>query len=273
MPIDPTDVAGRRIAAWLIDAVIYVIVSNILSALLGINPKSHEVGIGELGGQTPTVFCNAVQNFPSTVCVPGQDSAVIISHWLGTVWLFLALAVLYIVIQGALGASVGKLALGLRVVRSDGTQAGIGASALRTVLWVVDAFTCALPILGGILILSTKGHRRVGDMAANTYVVPVAFVGRPVTLPGMPGWSGYPGQPVPGQTTPWAPTQSVGDGPWIRPPESQISSTQHDAPTSGFKPDVPIWDHDRNAYIQYDTNHAAWLEFDDHTKQWKPISQ
>ncbi len=69
------------------------------------------------------------------------------------------------------GRSFGKLILGLKVVRTDGTPAGIGDFAYRWVMRLFEGefglFTClALPVA----IISGKGQR-IGDMIADTMVI------------------------------------------------------------------------------------------------------
>lgn len=312
IPVDPTDVTGKRIAAWFLDAVIFVVVIIGVSTISGYAPEltnhSEETvrewatsqGLPvetqsdrQTAGQR---YCQNVLGFDETgvdgfdrMCAPvSGDGVTVISHIGRFYALFGILAVVFVAYQGLLGASLGKLAFGLRIVKADGRRAGIGASAVRTLLWVVDAITCAVPLLGGILIFTTKGHRRVGDMAAGTYVVPASQVGHPVILPGQPGWGTYqsgppgygppagfgaPGMPVPGQPpgtpTPWAPAS---------PPSGDVTGspatwgTGAAVPDVGYEADKPIWDDARNAYIQYDTDQAAWLEYDDAAKEWKPIS-
>ncbi len=69
------------------------------------------------------------------------------------------------------GRTIGKLIMGLKVVKTDGTPAGIGDSAFRWVARILEgeagAFTClALPVA----IVSAKGQR-IGDMIAGTMVI------------------------------------------------------------------------------------------------------
>src|SRR3546814_1986520 len=71
-----------------------------------------------------------------------------------------------VVLQGLTGWTIGKLITGLRVVGEDGRAPGLGKALLRWVLWVLDGFPYVLPLVGGIVALTTVGHRRVGDMAA-----------------------------------------------------------------------------------------------------------
>ncbi|MEL7361997.1 MAG: RDD family protein [Bacteroidota bacterium] len=68
------------------------------------------------------------------------------------------------------GQSVGKKALGLRVVRLDGTAPGLGDYLLRWLLRIVEIlFFSGVPALVSIAV--TKRGQRLGDLAAGTTVV------------------------------------------------------------------------------------------------------
>ncbi len=169
-----------------------MVLSRVLSAVLGPSPTviTHQL---DASTQTPDQFCTAWRQVNSGgICLPSTTSASTITNWQGAIWIFLGLFVAYCIFQGLVGGSLGKLALGLRVVKADGRQAGIGASFARTFGWIIDAITCGLPIVGGIAMFSSSGHRRVGDMMAGTYVVPQQLVGNPVILPGQPGFGQFP---------------------------------------------------------------------------------
>lgn len=68
------------------------------------------------------------------------------------------------------GQTPGKRALGIRVVQDDGTPIGWSASLLRNLLLAADflpgSYGCGL-----VSMLSTRGFRRLGDLAAGTLVV------------------------------------------------------------------------------------------------------
>jgi uncharacterized RDD family membrane protein YckC len=87
---------------------------------------------------------------------------------------FLAIIFLYwILLEALFGATAGKWALGLRVVRADdGGRPGLGKSAVRNLLRLVDGLP-ALSILGIVLILRSPERQRFGDRIAGTYVVHV----------------------------------------------------------------------------------------------------
>jgi uncharacterized RDD family membrane protein YckC len=84
---------------------------------------------------------------------------------------FLLVMFLYFVLlEGWLGATVGKATLGLRVVSADGRVPGLKASVLRNLLRTVDSLP-TLNILGAVLILRSEEHARFGDRIAGTRVV------------------------------------------------------------------------------------------------------
>ena len=291
---DPTSIVGKRIGAWVIDLIIFLaIVLAIGAASGGFKFDTYTAPSSSAG----TFYCDAWRDTHNGYCQNNNgDVTTFESSSAGNaVWLLHLIA--YIVIQGIAGGSLGKLALGLRVVDSEGKQAGIGKSLIRTLLWVVDAITCGIPILGGILLLTTKGHRRVGDMAAGTFVVPKDQMGRPPMQLGTPqgygaptAWGGGPGQPVgggwgapagppaPGTWAPpgaGAPGAPVGGAPGASPfsPPTGPAAPTPTAPTAPTPGDGPQWDAARNAYIQYDRAQGAWVQFDDAAQEWRPISQ
>lgn len=151
-----------------------------------------------------------------------------------------------VLLQGLTGASLGKLMTGLRVVRADGRRAGLGWALVRWLVLIVDGFCCYLP--GAVMIFATKGHRRLGDMAAGTFVVGRRDAGQPIAIPGLTDASGY-GHP--GPTGGFA-------GPY---------------PAAAPGADGPSWDAARNTYIQFDRNRNEWVEWDDSTHTWRPISR
>jgi hypothetical protein len=183
--------------------------------------------------------------------------------------------------------------VGLRVVdQTTGQLAGFGKSLGRTLMWIVDSFPFFLPLVGLITGLSSKGHRRVGDMVAKTLVVDKRQVGTPPLVPGLTAPDGAyapmpPGQyapPPPGQYAPPPPAGAATPvaSPVIPPPAPATPSPPATAPPPApaepapAEPDgvrAPKWDPDRNAYIQWDPELQAWMQFDDASQRWIPISQ
>jgi uncharacterized RDD family membrane protein YckC len=78
----------------------------------------------------------------------------------------------FTILEGTLGATVGKLVVGLRVRTEDGTNAGFGAALVRNLLRVIDAVPYALPyLLGAIFVWTSPRRQRLGDRIANTVVI------------------------------------------------------------------------------------------------------
>ncbi len=87
---------------------------------------------------------------------------------------FMAIIFLYFILLEALaGATLGKWALGIRVVRLDRGKPGLARSLWRNLLRLVDGMP-VLNIVGGVLILRSPEKARFGDRWAGTRVVHVA---------------------------------------------------------------------------------------------------
>ncbi len=84
--------------------------------------------------------------------------------------IFLIIMALYMVLlEGLVGATLGKWMLGLRVIGLDGGRPGLWKSVVRNVLRVVDGTPLNIP--GVILILRSPERARFGDRVAGTRVV------------------------------------------------------------------------------------------------------
>lgn len=78
----------------------------------------------------------------------------------------------FLLLEAILGATLGKLILGLRVVREDGSRIGFGASFVRNFLRIVDLVPFFIPyLLGAIMIWKSPAKQRYGDKVAKTLVV------------------------------------------------------------------------------------------------------
>jgi uncharacterized RDD family membrane protein YckC len=78
----------------------------------------------------------------------------------------------YIVMEGQRGATLGKMALGLRVVRMDGAPVTMNEAAIRNVLRIIDGLPGFIPyLLGAILVWNSPLKQRLGDRVAKTMVI------------------------------------------------------------------------------------------------------
>lgn len=75
----------------------------------------------------------------------------------------------YVIMEKTSGATLGKKALGLQVVRKDGKEMDWVASIVRNLLRIVDGI--GFYLVGAIVIWVSKEKQRIGDMAAGTMVI------------------------------------------------------------------------------------------------------
>src|SRR5579864_1162972 len=75
----------------------------------------------------------------------------------------------FIVMEATQGATLGKMALGLRVVKTNGAPITWTDSVIRNLLRIIDGLFAYL--VGAILIWTSPLKQRLGDRAANTVVV------------------------------------------------------------------------------------------------------
>jgi uncharacterized RDD family membrane protein YckC len=92
------------------------------------------------------------------------------------VLLFAIQWVYFVVLEGWLGTTPGKRALGLRVVTTTGRPIGWRAAALRNVMRAADAlplaYSAGLLSLAGLVSMSTtRRFQRLGDLVAGTMVI------------------------------------------------------------------------------------------------------
>lgn len=137
----PADVhvTGRRVLATIVDGVVLAVIFWLFSALFG------------------------------TTSAEGGEVSASVSGFASLVIFVLAFAY-YILMEGYLGQTLGKMLVGIKVVREDtGEVPGLGAAAIRTVLRIVDGFF--FYIVAFIAVLASQKNKRLGDMAAHTLVV------------------------------------------------------------------------------------------------------
>ncbi|SHH13474.1 Uncharacterized membrane protein YckC, RDD family [Thermosyntropha lipolytica DSM 11003] len=76
----------------------------------------------------------------------------------------------FVLMEGKTGGTLGKLALGLRVRKVDGSPCSITDALVRNILRIID-FLPFFYLLGIILIWTSPRKQRLGDRVARTVVV------------------------------------------------------------------------------------------------------
>ena len=179
---DPTKVMGRRYGAFFIDGLLVVAVVALLFfsfatrytvAQALTDPACHYASDSSNQVSCDNRFVITTNN---TVYELRSDGS---GYFIGFLLAFDGLY--FAVLQGLIGATLGKLATGVRVVQADGSPPGVLRAAVRSLLFLVDGpFT--IYICGVVTTATSRGHRRVGDMAAGTYVVAKERAGEPVVV-------------------------------------------------------------------------------------------
>jgi uncharacterized RDD family membrane protein YckC len=181
---DPTAVLGRRYGAFFIDLAVCLVVMGALFAATATQRTVAETlqlpGCHYAADSTPSDSSRQIECTNRTVLRINDTVYETDFAWFG---LFVLFTILYFAVPEAFGgASLGKVMTGIRVVREDGSRVGFGRSMLRWLLFWVDG-PISLFLCGIITSATSRGHRRVGDMAAGSYVVAKADAGQPVVVP------------------------------------------------------------------------------------------
>lgn len=174
---DPTNVAGRRIGAYFIDLVIYLVATSVMFYLWG-PTKSLSTSCDEVRAASDATveLCTAVGSETWFMSGPRATSYLI---GVGALWL------LYHGVLQAVASTAGKAMLGLAVVDGSGNRVGMGQAIVRSLPLAIGASAIfigfvAASIVGFIMILAHARHQRVGDLLAHTFVVRREHVGTPI---------------------------------------------------------------------------------------------
>jgi uncharacterized RDD family membrane protein YckC len=134
-------VTGRRILATIVDGLVFGLLYAVMALLFG-----------TVASEGPASYWNG-----SLPALPSVLYGVLIVLY-------------YILSEGYLGQTVGKMVLGIKVVREDnGEVPGLGGATIRTLLRIVDGLFSYL--VAFITVLISGKNQRLGDMAARTLVV------------------------------------------------------------------------------------------------------
>ena len=138
-----TQVVGRRVLATVIDLVLLGVVASILSA-----PGALIDGVAD--GR----ISDGVSGFLFST---GGLAALIVAF------------AYFAIMESRFGQTVGKMVLGIKVVREDGGRIGTREAVLRTLMRIIDSIGTYL--VAFITVLVSGKNQRLGDMVAKTLVV------------------------------------------------------------------------------------------------------
>lgn len=212
---DPTNVVGQRVGAFIIDLILLTIVN--FAVFFAMAEKTSEIVLKEDFDLDTTLYGN--------VTIGDDEYALYGGRWLAYIAIMCLVWFLYwVLLQGLTGWTPGKKLLGIRTVDENGRVAGIGRTFIRQILWIADSFPWIVPYLTGfILALVTKGHRRLGDLAAKTFVVKANALGQAPLQPGFAGQApAFPQQPQ--QFAPQPPQQFQPPPQQFQPPPQPVAT-------------------------------------------------
>ncbi len=150
-PQPPTDYLSKprgdflsRFIAWLIDVIILGIIQVIIGTIIGV----------------PLLF-SRIQAMRPFDMASRYSGASVLSLLIGIAY--------YVYFWGTTGATPGKMALGLKVIGTDGTMPiGYVRAFIRYIGYIVSTIVC---LLGYVLILVDEQKQGLHDKIASTYVV------------------------------------------------------------------------------------------------------
>lgn len=145
---------GKRIGAALIDGAILLVILIIMGNLFGERYSTTT-------STTTTTSATSMTTHDVTTSTGFHLTGIpALVYMIG--WFFLIPFS-----EGRTGQTLGKRALGIRVLKQNGEPVTIGLSFVRHLFDGVDCF-----FLIGLIIASTNNERkRIGDLVAGTYVV------------------------------------------------------------------------------------------------------
>ncbi len=134
---------GYRILAALLDSIFIAVYVGLIFLCFG------------LGGFLKTQYIEDHQYFLMTLAII-LSLPILLYHFLSETFMN--------------GQSLGKKIVGIKVVKTDGTQAGISSYLLRSVFRIIDV-QLVNGIVAVICIPVSEKSQRLGDMAAGTTVI------------------------------------------------------------------------------------------------------
>ncbi len=135
---------GKRLGAFLLDCVIVWAAAYLLGGTIG----------GLFGGTLGAMVGNVGGGDPAAAAVTGGAMAAM----LGMIAAAAVLAIIYFLLEGFTGYTLGKLLLGIRIASADGTQAPVSQLLMRYALKNINYLCIVLAAVVGLRVLATVGN-------------------------------------------------------------------------------------------------------------------
>ncbi|WP_208027194.1 RDD family protein [Rhabdothermincola sediminis] len=235
--MDPTNVVGRRVVAWLADGLIDLVLALGFASLFGID--LHRTST------TGTVFD----------VDPTGDRA-----WAAVALVVLAWALFKSILVASYGWTPGKLLCGVRVATWNGRPPGLWRAIVRGgTMSVLGAFLgCFYWLVGVACMALSRDHRQPADWLAGTFVIDADYQGR-LILDG-------PRHPVAGP-----PSITRQEAAALLSSEPGPAGAEAIVPP-GPKSAEPFYDRRRDTYVVWSEKRQTWLQFDKKTDDWVELT-
>jgi len=240
---EPESVLLRRVIAAGLD--------GIIGLALPVSYLANQLVLRELATDADAARrCNFVNDLTADHCLhAGTYVLTGTTAMIGTALALWAAAIVihHGLLSGLTGWTFGKLTTGLRVVHVQRrTRAGLLANLTRTVLLTVDALPYVIPLIGPAMISVSRRHQRLGDLVARTRVV---------------------------RTKDKLGTRSKGHADLTDSPPAGGTEESRRGTTNPPGIDAPLWDPERNTYIQWDPERDEWMQWSTEYDLWLPITR
>jgi uncharacterized RDD family membrane protein YckC len=235
--MDPTNVVGRRAAAWIADALGDLVLLLVLIQLFGIDLRRTST--------TGTIFD----------VDPTGNSA-----WLAVGLVMFGWAIFKGILVAYYGWTPGKLLVGIRVVVWNGRPPGLPRAVLRTIAMSLlgGIFGCLYWLVGMACVALTRDHRQPADWIAGTMVIDADYLGR-LILEG------------PRHLVAGPPSVTREEAARLLAQEGRTAEAVSALVAPGPKSTEPFYDQQRDTYVVWNEKRQTWLQFDKPTNQWVPL--
>lgn len=153
---------GRRLGAFLIDYFL-LLIPMVMILMFRIMPELVDAGLLEVSGPFNEEDFERV--------IQGMEPELV-----GFGLLYILTTMLYfIVMHGALGRTLGKMAVGIKVIKDDGSPCDYGAAVKRAVVYplggIIPTVGWVVVLINGLWPLWDEKSQSLGDKLGKTYVV------------------------------------------------------------------------------------------------------
>jgi uncharacterized RDD family membrane protein YckC len=232
---DPTASVMRRIIAWVVDELLLFAV------------VAFAIWV------TPVTFVDHAPAPGVTYYVPeGSNAAILVFVLLPVIFWFGD----FVWLQGVRGYTLGKFVLSLRTVRFDGRPAGMWRAFVRSFVLSlgIGIAGCFYMLFALLMVVLTRGHRRLGDYLAGTFVIDAYFEGHLIST--------TTGRATAGPRSLYASEVSEA----VTKPGGDRSAVE-----AKLRPNDPVYDKERDTYVVWNERQERLLAFDKAAKTWKPV--